>query len=170
MGEMKLMGIALRGVIILLLLAAGVAARAGEVRVYPAPAGEAFTTTWTVAANGQTVPVYVAKVARPDREGRWKAMDDKVNSARYHAQASFASFDMTAGPVQVLVASARPVREVKILPSSAGIKAKVQGNRISFTLDRPRQLTLEINGDWVDSLHLFANPMETGAPHQTTRG
>ena len=63
-------------------------------RVYPAPAGEALSKDFRVKVEGQEVPVYVAKVAPADPARRWKAMDDKANSADYFETASFASFDM----------------------------------------------------------------------------
>ena len=57
-----------------------------------------------------------------------------------------------------------PVHHAKILPSASGIVPVVHGNRVTFTITQPLPLTLEINGDWVGSLHLFANPLEIDPP------
>ena len=66
----------------------------GRVVVYPAPAGEALSSAYQVTVEGRTVPVYAAKVAPADAARRWKAMDDKKNSADFFDVAAFASFDM----------------------------------------------------------------------------
>jgi len=50
-----------------------------------------------------------------------------------------------------------------VRPTSLGIQPAVEGNRISFSLDRPGSLVVEINGPH-GALHLFANPPEKDAP------
>ena len=62
---------------------------AGGIRVYPAPAGEELSRDYAVEIEGRSAPVYTAKVAPADPAQRWKAMDDKTNSAAYYTQASF---------------------------------------------------------------------------------
>jgi hypothetical protein len=136
---------------------------ARSVRMSPAPAGETLSTNFAVVAEGQPVAVYVARVAPGQAERRWKAMDDKANSADYFELASFACFDMQ-GSVRVVVSCPETVRSVKVLPSSAGISPVIHEGKVTFTLKEPRPLTVEINGDWVHSLHLFANPPEPAAP------
>lgn len=146
-----------------LTLAGGYAARGAEVRVYPAPAGEPLSTSYTLAVEGKDAPVYIAKVGAPDKARRWRAMDDKLNSALFYDTASFAYFDID-GAVNVTVNCPDAVKEAKILPTSFGIKPAVEGKRITFKLDKPRNVVLEINGNWVNSLQIFANPMEKDAP------
>ena len=149
---------------ILLMLAVAVSVAAEDaVRVYPAPDGEPLATNFTVTVAQKNVPVYLAKVASADPVRRMKAMDDKINSARYYEQAAFAYFDLS-DRAEVSVTCSEPVQQVKILPSAACIVPVVEGNRVRFTLAQPRHLTLEINGNWVGSLHLFANPPENDAP------
>ena len=135
----------------------------GDVRVYPAPAGEELSKQFSVQIEGREVPVYVAKVASADPARRWKAMDDKANSANYYETASFAYFDM-ASPVTVTVTCPELIQSAKVLPSSLNLKPAVDGKRLTLTLAEPKHLTVEVNGNWVGSLHLFANPPETGAP------
>lgn len=151
----------------LLLLAIGLLAAPGgsdgAVRIYPAPAGEELSRDFAVAAEGREVPVYVAKVAPRDPIRRWKAMDDKKNSADYFETASFAYFDMQ-GTVEVVVTCSEEIREARVLPSSARIVPAVQGRRLTFTISEPRNLVVEVNGNWVNSLQIFANPMEADVP------
>ncbi len=134
-------------------------AGAGTVRVYPAPAGEALSKDYTVKVEGQEVPVYAAKVAPADPARRWKAVDDKANSADYFETASFAYFDMD-GAVMVTVTCPEAMQSARVLPSSLGIKPTVQGKSLSLKLTEPKPFTVEINGQWVGALHLFANPPE----------
>ncbi|MGO9203003.1 MAG: glycosyl hydrolase family 28 protein [Limisphaerales bacterium] len=136
---------------------------AGAVRVYPAPAEEALSKDFTVQVEGEPVPVYVAKVAPRDPERRWKAMDDKVHSAEYFETASFAYFDMQ-GTVTVTVTCPEVIQSARVLPSSWKIAPVVRGKSLSLTITEPRPLTIEVNGDWVGSLHLFANPPDADAP------
>lgn len=138
-------------------------ALAGTVRVYPAPNGEELSPDYTVKVEGREVPVYVAKVAPADPARRWKAMDDKANSADYFETASFAYFDMD-GPVTVTVTCPETIQSAKILPSSFNLKSSLHGKSLTFTLGEPKPLTLEVNGRWVGALHLFANPPEADAP------
>ena len=103
--------------------------------------------------------MYAVKVAPADPARRWKAMDDKVNSAQYFDKAAFAYFDMR-GPVAVTVACPEPITSAKVLPSSLKIVPVVEGRRLTFSLAEPRPVTVEVNGNWVGALHLFANPPE----------
>jgi hypothetical protein len=136
---------------------------AATVTVYPAPKGEELSPDYTVQVEGQDTPVYVAKVAPADQKARWKAMDDKKDSAKYFEKASFTYFDCE-GTVRIQITCPQVVRSAKVLPSSYGIKPSVNGRTITIQLDKPRHLTVEINDAWVGSLHLFANPPEVGVP------
>jgi hypothetical protein len=151
-----------------LLLAATLALASSSIaengaRIYPAPTGETLAANFSVTVDGKIAPVYLAKVAPLEPVRRFKAMDDKKEFATHYELAAFASFDLQ-GSAEISVTCAEPVREAKILPSSYGITPVVRGNRVSFTLAQPRHLTLEINGDSIKSLHVFANPLETDTP------
>ncbi len=71
----------------------------------------------------------------------------------------------TAGPVAVRVEVRGDLpRSVRVRPASKGIAAKLEGRIISFTMPRPDNLVLELNGDLFDHLYLFVNPPETDRP------
>lgn len=135
----------------------------GAVTVYPAPAGEPLSADYQVLVDGKPVPVHIARVAPADQARRWKAMDDKANSADFHDTGAFASFDLQ-GSATVTVTVPQAITAAKVLPASFGVKPVIQGSSITFTVDKPRHLTVEINGEWVKSLHLFVNPPETDIP------
>jgi hypothetical protein len=140
-----------------------------RVTIYPAPSGEPLSTAYRVTVEGQNVPVYVAKVGPADEKRRWKAMDDKKNSADYYDLAAFAYFDMRE-PVKVTVTSPSPISTARILPSALNITPAIQGQTLSFTLSQPKHLTVEINGETIRSLHLFANPPEADTPRPNDPG
>ncbi len=136
---------------------------AGTVRVFPAPAGEALSKDYVLKIEGQNVPVYAARVAPAEPAGRWKAMDDKARSADYFTNASFAAFEMQ-GAVTLTVTCPEVIQSAKVLPSSFNISPSVQGKTLTLTLAQPQPVTVEVNGNWVGALHLFANPPEIDAP------
>jgi hypothetical protein len=136
---------------------------ASPARIFPAPAGEELSKAFGVKVDGQDCPVYVARVAPRDQKQRWAAMDDKKNSAQFFETAAFAAFDMD-GPAQVTVICPKPVTSARVLPSSFSIVPAVDGAKITLMIPAPRHLTVEVDGDWVGSLHLFANPLEKDVP------
>ncbi len=151
-----------RLVVVLTLAIAGPVALAQE-NIGQIPASEERSKDYVVQVAGRDIPVYAVRVAPADPARRWKAMDDKVRSAEYFDKAAFAYFDMS-GPMAVTVICPEPIRSAKVLPSSFKIVPVIEGQRLTFSLPEPRYVTLEVNGNWVGALHLFANPPEAPAP------
>ena len=134
-----------------------------EVTVYPAPEGEALNTKFQVSVDGIDVPVYNARICTEHIQGRHAA--GIVEQADLHYDITgFASFDLKNGPVKVTVSVKDHIYTAKILPTSYGMKSTIKDNTISFEVDKPQQLTVEVNGDHIRSLHLFVNPEETDIP------
>ena len=78
--------------------------------------------------------------------------------------ASMAYFDFS-GKVEVWVKKNNGlIHTTQIRPLSYGIVPEVSGNIITFTLEEPRNLSIEVNGDKRENLHLFANPIRTDKP------
>ena len=77
--------------------------------------------------------------------------------------ALIAGFDLTQ-PGKVEIECARPVQSVSVRPTALGIRPTVAGNKISFPLDAPASLSVEIDGDIDDPLLLFADPPDQDAP------
>ena len=61
------------------------------------------------------------------------------------------------------------VENVVVRPLSLGIKPMIKGDTISFELDQPANLTIEVNGKIKRAIHLFANPLEKDAPQKMTQ-
>jgi hypothetical protein len=129
---------------LLLPLALLISAAAAQVTTYPAPPGEPASPDFRVTADG--APVFVATTLTL-RDG----------------PVSYGSFEL-GGPARIVVECSKPPASARILPASYGLAPTLDGPRLSFTLDRPRNLTIEVDGRPQHCLHLFANPPETDAP------
>lgn len=79
-------------------------------------------------------------------------------------QTSMVYFDMEGTVEVMIVCRNKSVEQAVIRPLSANIPFERKGEVILFTLDRPRKLSIEINGERFSNLHLFANPLEENAP------
>lgn len=80
--------------------------------------------------------------------------------------ASMVRFDMD-GPVEVSVRKNNgDFRNVRVRPLAAGIETKTGrfGHTVTFTIDRPRKLSVEFDGDRLHNLHVLANPVEKEKP------
>ena len=131
-----------------------------HVSACPAPEGEPLSTQFRVSVEKTDVPVYLARInsLSPEKRSRLGKSTEADTSTT-----SFASFDMSGG-VTVSVACREELKSVKVLPSASKIEPKLSGTSFSFSVSKPGQLTIEVNGDWVHSLQLFANPAETNLP------
>jgi hypothetical protein len=141
-----------------------VAPAQAEVRACPAPAGEPLSAQFKVSVEQTDVPVYLARIMGVSALERKTMGVTKIEDTSTASFASFASFDMD-GTVKVTVTCNKPVTGAKLLPTASGVTPEFLGNTVTFTVTKPSQLTLEVNGNWVNSLHLFANPMETDIPN-----
>lgn len=139
-------------------------AKKNNVTIYPMPRGEKISTEYAVSVAGRDVPVYIAKVAPLDKQKRWDAMDKRQCGEGYYDIASFAYFDLNEGKAKITVTVPEHIDSVKVLPSSYGIKPDIKGNKLSFTVSSPQNLTIEVNGEWIRSLHLFVNGPEQNIP------
>lgn len=129
-----------------------------KVKIYPALEGIELSDAFTVKVEEQEVPVYLTKIPPAGPIPR-------LNHSRTEfGFASIASFDMNES-IRVSITYPEAVESVKILPTSFGIEPVVEGQNISFTLNEPKHLTIEVNGDWHESLHIFANPFEENIPN-----
>lgn len=128
-----------------------------ELVVHAALAGCALNSDFLVQVRPPggawaTVPCHVVKV------------DAVTGTDHAPREASMAFFDF-AGEVEVVVRSARgPIRTARIRPLSFGLKPEVEGDTLRFRLTRPRNLSVEVNGDIFANLHLFANAPERERP------
>ena len=140
----------------LICLAAFSAHAADKLVVYPAPKGAALNDDFAV------------RVRTPD--GPWHSVAvhlihvmNASGGVYVPMKSSMAAFDF-AGRVEVEVTSRRAIESARVRPLSFAIRPAVRGRALTFTLDRPRNLSIEVNGDIFGNLQLFANPLEANRP------
>lgn len=78
--------------------------------------------------------------------------------------ASMVQFDFSGRVEMMVKVNNGRINDVKIRPTTKNIQPTIKGNCISFTLDHPAKLSLEVNGDRLHNLHIFANTPETEKP------
>ncbi len=128
-----------------------------EVVTYPAGEGVETLDDFTVkvrqtGGEWQPVAVYPVKVIAPD------------GTKRSVQTASMAYFDFD-GKVEVEVISNKAgVSSARVRPLSYDITPDIDADTLSFTLTRPCNLSVEINGDLFHNLHLFTNGIDTERP------
>lgn len=133
----------------------------GSIRVHAVPEGVAASNDFVVQARitgsdtWSTLPSYSAHGAEQNLTR---------NQFNLHPF-TISSLDYNQGPLDVQVQyKAGVVHSALIRPVSLGIEAAVEGDVISFTLDRHADLMLEINNDKWQALHLLANEIDENAP------
>ena len=124
---------------------------------YPAPSGSELKDDFTVMVKqpGQefkTVDTYAVKV-------------DEVRDAKHHIEvASLAYFDFS-GEIEVVVRFNKTnIETARIRPLSYNIVPQIDNNTLTFKLDKPRNISVEVNGDIFHNLHLFANSIDANKP------
>lgn len=139
--------------LILTLLFSGIISVNADLVVYPAPKGAELNADFTVSVRQnnelwQLSPSYQVKV-------------DEVRYAKHNVElASMAYFDFT-GEVEISVTYNKgDINEARIRPLSYNIKPEIKGNTMTFKLNQPRNLSVEVNGDIFHNLHLFAGPID----------
>lgn len=129
-----------------------------KIVTYPAPAEAELNKAFTVevkqngATDWQPVDVYAVMV-------------DQTNGGNHIVSTvSMAYFDFD-GEVDVRITSNElHVNEARVRPLSYSIPVEISGDTFTFSLDTPRNLSVEVNGEIFNNLQLFANPLETEAP------
>ena len=108
---------------------------------------------------------FTVLVRTPD--GEWKDLFEYNVEVDLDTKsvASMAYFDFS-GKVEVMIKKNNGiVNKVNIRPAILGIQSIVKGNTITFSLDKPSKLSIEIDGDRLHNLHLFANTIDKNKPN-----
>lgn len=128
----------------ILLLITFITAQANDVIIYKAPEGAASAPEYELEVNGQKVFVYNT---RP-------------------AAIAYFSFE---GKVDIKVTFLSKIYDYDIRPKSRNLEAVLDRNQVSFSLDKPESLSLEINKNIKRPLFIFANPLETNVPEKSDK-
>jgi hypothetical protein len=149
----------MRGLIVLALILSGTLSAGAEVVTYPGPAGIEPSDQYAVEVvqgdQAEASFVYIT-------HARWRSNRSKTTSWTTFSCAGRATVKVTK--LQGGFSTCR------ILPSSYGIRPRIDGNSIAFELDRPRKVSVEFDDDTTHPMLVFANPLECDVPQQGDSG
>ena len=126
-----------------------------KVEVAGAPQGISLNNDFTVKVRPEgkskwvLVPTYLVKV-------------DEVRETKHHVEhASMATFDFSEKVEIAVTYKKGKIDSARVRPLSYDIPFTIEGNTLQFSLEKPANLSVEVNGDIFHNLHLFANPLDT---------
>jgi len=123
--------------------------------LYPAPAQEQQSPDFKILVANKPIFVYQARVSKYPINQAWPGYQRPMSQTE---MASFAYFDFK-GDIDIEIISNQPIKTLDIRPKQFGIVPFVSGNSIKFSLSKPMQFVVEVNG-YHNALHVFANPVE----------
>ena len=130
-------------------------ATGAKVEVTGAPQGISLNNDFTVKVRPEgkskwvLVPTYLVKV-------------DEVRETKHHVEhASMATFDFSEKVEIAVTYNKGEIDSARVRPLSYDIPFTIEGNTLQFSLEKPANLSVEVNGDIFHNLHLFANPLDT---------
>jgi hypothetical protein len=147
----------------------GIGACSGAVVTYPAPDGIQPAPDFQVTLDGKGAFVYdsaVAPYVHFSFSGRAKVTVTLRPDVTFGEDFKYTAWGETFRPQPFRA----PVRDLEIRPRSLGVKPVAAGNRITFEIDRPANLSVEINRNLSRPLLIFASPMEKDPPKPDDRG
>jgi hypothetical protein len=142
--------------------------------IYPAPGGAPVSSDYIVKVNGRPVDIYSTPTRYFTRNNiPFVANMEQMNVEPYDGNPCYYGYFDFSGRVHIEITAAwcESIRSATIHPLSFGITPQVSGKKISFTLDRPRKVTLILNDDPHNRpIHLFANALETAPVRSAAPG
>lgn len=143
------------------LLLAAFTARAQKIETYPVPRGIYYA---------QHNDDYTVRIRIPG--GEWQDLYEYkvlVDMDRV-SEASMVQFDCE-GRIDVSIRKNNGTfRKVAVRPLSLGIRPRVEGDMVFFTIEGPCKVSVEFDGDRRHNLHLFANALQSDIPDRTAEG
>jgi hypothetical protein len=133
-----------------LLLAMVFSGASAQIVAYPVPPGLITSPDFTVTADNKEV--WVERVG-----SKLAAFDYKLYGSRDMEDLNVAGFSCS-GKVSIRIKANVNIDSMKIRPASRNIKATVKGSEITFDIDGPQKLYIEINN--LPHLAIFADPTE----------
>lgn len=110
---------------------------------------------------------FIVKV-RPEGKSKWVIVPtylvkvDEVRETKHHVErASMATFDFSEKVEIAVTYNKGKIDSARVRPLSYDIPFTIEGNTLQFSLEKPANLSVEVNGDIFHNLHLFANPLDT---------
>ncbi len=125
----------------------------GGLKTTNIPSGEVVSSLFTAKINGKDVDPCFARVSAMPFNCVWPDHQRDISQTE---EAAFISFSMST-PTEIELTAAREFEEVIIRPLSKGIKPKINGRTIRFTIEQAGQYSVELDGVH-NPLFVFADP------------
>lgn len=140
-------------VVLLLLININFCVNAQQLITFPAsdniPHNDDFTVKVRIA-GGQWQDLY-----------EYEALVDMHNVSK----SSMVNFDFKGTVEFSVIYNRGTVHSARIRPLSYGFQPLIEGNTLTFSLSKPCNLSVEVNGDIFHNLHIFTNAPETFKPN-----
>lgn len=132
-----------------------------QVVIFPIPYGMPKSEDYQIKVEGKDVFCYATYRL------------DQLNATTYYhgrqvSAASFAQFDFNdTVNVQITPRNGliKDFSKLVVRPISLNIKPEWDGEKLKFTLDKPMDFTIDVQGDGMNPLHFFTNTPETDIPN-----
>lgn len=121
----------------------------------PIPPEEPTFDRYSVTVDGVEAPLYCVRVSAHPFNRVWPGHQRPMEQSEL---AAMLTLDMHA-PMDITVHTKTVIEKAVVRPISAGVKPEIVGNEIRFTIRRPGQYSLEMDGRH-HNLHVFANAPE----------
>ena len=138
--------------------------------VYPPLPGLVTSPDFKVNVNGQDVWTEKVGVGGYERTVRppegYDRADPELFTPDHMEDLNIANFSCS-GKQNITITVSEDIQNYIIHPKSKHIVAKVKGNEMTFNIDAPQHLYIEINN--LPHLAIFANPLEENVPSQSAQ-
>lgn len=136
-----------------------------------------FCSCLSVIAAADTLVVYPLPNAVPSNDafavqvrtpqGQWERLFCCNVQVDMHnpQRASMAFFDFSGTAEVSIEYNLGDIHSARIRPLSYGIHPEINGRTLAFKLVKPCNLSIEVNGNIFNNLHLFAGPIESNKPN-----
>lgn len=129
----------------------------------------AEVVTYLAGTNVETIKDFEVRIRQ--NGGKWIPIDiypikvDQIKDSNHHAEtASMAYFDAD-GEIEIEVKyNNAKIDKAEIRPRSYNIHPKVNSSKLTFAVEHPVNLSIEVNDDIFHNLHLFINPIDKDRP------
>ena len=137
---------------------------------YPTAPGHVTSPDFKVRVNGQDI--WTEKIGaggheRITRPGNYEKTDTQIFTYDHLEDLNVANFSCY-GEQNITITASEDIKDYVIHPKSKHIVTQVKGDVMTFRIDAPQHLYIEINN--LPHLAIFANPLEENIPSPDATG
>ncbi len=125
------------------------------IKFTPIPSSEKISEDFKIKINGIKADPYTVRVSAMPFNCIWPGHQRTLDQTEEAAVISYGANE----PAEFEVEATRDFEEAVIRPLSDNVKLQTQGRKITFTIDKPGQYVLELDG-FHKPLTIFADPIE----------